>query len=295
MLVVVVAMGLCAMVVSAVVALLLVARASPSRKLAKQPKQPKQSKRSKRSKQPTQTDDDGGGGGGVDPPAGAQVATALSDFKNVDDSLVFPRGAGPEIVNITQTAPGTFRFELRHRGSWYDGDRDLKWNDQGKDKSRAEVSKFRKASDMRVGETWDIATTVRLDPSFVPSRGYCNIMQPVYDQSYLTLTGVSGDEVTAKLMVFTDGIGSSQKLAREFTIRRGQWTSIVVRVHFATDGSYKCSVDGDAFQGVSLDTTRGDQPFRSKWGLYGTNRAVKGATLGDQIVFHRNIYVRKVS
>lgn len=231
------------------------------------------------------------------PPADAQVAVVLKDdFKTVDNSLVFPRGAGPEITNITQQAPGEFKFVLRHRGSWYDGDRDLKWNDQGKDKSRAEVSGFKKApaSGMTVGSTWDIATTVRLGPTFVPSRGYCNIMQPVYDQSYLTLSDLNGNDVTAKLMVFTNGIGSEQKLARQFTIKRGQWTTIVVRVKFDKNGSYTCSVNGDEFKGVDMDTTKGEQPFRSKWGLYGTSRGVGGRKLGDQILRHKNIYVRKV-
>ena len=229
------------------------------------------------------------------PPAGAIVATKLSDFKTVDDSLVFPRGAGPEITNITQTAPGTFKFLLRHRGSWYDGDRDLKWNDQGKDKSRAEVSRIKAAPQMRVGETWDIGTTVWLGRSFVPSVGYCNIMQPVLHQSYLTLDGLDGDSVTAKLNVFSNGIGSASKLARAFTIKRGAWTSIVVRVKFGTDGSYKCSVNGDAFTGVSIDTTKPDTDFAPKWGLYSTNRGVGGRAMGDSLVYHKNIYVRKVS
>ena len=228
------------------------------------------------------------------PPSGALVAAKLSDFKTVDNSLVFPRGAGTEIVNITEEGPAEFRFVLRHRGSWYDGDRDLKWNDQGKDKSRAEVSGFKKAPEMRVGETWDIATTVRLGPTFTPSKGYCNIMQPVYDQSYLTLDAVNGDSVTAKLMAFTNGIGSTAKMVRQFTIKRGEWTSIVVRVKFASDGYYRCSVNGDTFKGVDMDTTKGEQPFRSKWGLYGTHRAVGGGTLGDQVMRHKNIYVRKV-
>ena len=231
------------------------------------------------------------------PPAGAIVAVNLSDFATVDDSLVFPRGAGPEIVNITQLAPATFKFVLRHRGSWYDGDRDLKWNDDGHDKSRAEVSRLggKNGPTMKPGETWDIGTTVWLDPSFVPSAGYCNIMQPVWDQSYLNLTAVNGNDVTARLMVFTNGIGSNNKVAREFTIRRGMWTSIVVRIKFATNGYYKCSVNWDPFQGVNMDTTKGSQPFRAKWGLYSTGlRDINDRTLGDSIVQHRNIYMYKV-
>lgn len=226
------------------------------------------------------------------PPQGAMVANKLSDFKNVDDSLVYPRGAGPEIVNITEVGPRTFKFLLRHRGSWHDGDR----NKNDPKKSRAEVSRLFGAPLMKVGQTWDIATTVYLDPTFVPARGYCNIMQPVFDQSYLTVGKVRGDEVTAELMAFTNGIGSTARSVRKFTIKRGQWTSIVVRVKFASSGSYGCSVNGDAFQSINLDTTRGEQPFRSKWGLYGpSGNDVNNSPLKDQLVYHTNVYLYKVS
>lgn len=255
-----------------------------------------------------------------EPPAGALVAETLADFDSVDDSLVFPRGAGPEIQNITQVAPRTFNFELRHRGNpwsplnprgtkgaWYDGDRDLQWNEgkrDGKyhDKSRAEVCCLRgfgskKGGKLSVGETWEMATTVRLDPQFRPSAGYCNIMQPVFDQSFLNLVGLRADgAVEAQLTVFTDGIGSPQKIAREFVIKRGEWTSIVVRVKFDTKGSYQCSVNGDALKGVKLDTTKGRQPFSPKWGLYGSGtQDVERRPLNDSVVQHRNVYMRRVA
>ena len=247
------------------------------------------------------------------PPAGAIVAENLKDFGSVDDSLVFPRGAGPEIKNITQIAPRTFNFVLRHRGNpwsplnpkgvkgaWYDGDRDLKWNEGKKDgkyhdKSRAEVTGLRTPK-FEVGHTWDIATTVRLDPAFSPSRGYCNLVQPVFDQSFLTLKKIKGDAVTAELTVFTNGIGSPVKVARSFVITRGQWTPIVVRVKFAKDGFYQCSVNGDAFQGVNMNTTNGRQPFGPKFGLYMTATSdVNRQPLGDSIVQHTNIYCRRAA
>lgn len=248
---------------------------------------------------------------------GAIIAQDLTDFgkgRGVDNSLVFPRGAAPEIENITQIAKGHFRFELRMRGNpwspynpqgtkgaWYDGDRDLKWNEgkrDGKyhDKSRAEVHDlFRdtsRAPDMKQGQTWDIATTVKLDKNFVPSASYCNIMQPVFDQSFLTLTGIKGDDVTANLMVFADGIGSRITIARTFTIRRNVWTSIVVRVKFSKDGRYDVSVNGDAFKGIGIDTSK--QTGGSKWGIYGTATTnVLGKPMKDLIVEHRNIFVRR--
>lgn len=251
-------------------------------------------------------------------PEDAIVADNLADFgkgRGIDKSLVFPRGAAPEIDNITQIAKGHFRFELRMRGdpwsphnprgkkgAWYDGDRDLKWNEGRRDgeyhdKSRAEVHDlFRdtpRGPDMKVGQTWDIATTVKLDNNFVPSDSYCNIMQPVFDQSFLNLTGIKGDDITAQLMVFTNGIGSQIKIARTFTIRRGVWTSIIVRVKFSKDGKYEVSVDGDAFKGIGVDTSK--QVGGSKWGLYSrATTNVLGKPMKDLIVEHRDIYVCKV-
>ena len=251
-------------------------------------------------------------------PAGAFVAETLADFGRggVDNSLVFPRGAAPEIDNITQVGPRHFRFELRMRGNpwskhnpggtkgaWYDGDRDLEWNEGQRDnryhdKSRAEVHDlFRKTPrepSMKVGDTWDIATTVKLDANFVPSRMYCNIMQPVFDQSFLSLTDINGDDVTAQLMVFVDGIGSTIKVARSFTIRRGEWTSIIVRVKFAKDGRYEVSVNGDDFKGIKIDTS--ERAGGCKWGLYGTATTnVKGKPMKDLVCEHKTIYVRKVA
>ena len=248
------------------------------------------------------------------PPPGSIVAETLKDFskgKGVDDSLVFPRGAAPEIVNITQVAPRHFKFVLRHRGNpwspfnlrgtkgaWYDGDRNLEWNEgkrDGKyhDKSRAEVNGL--PAKISNGDTWDIATTVKLDKNFVPSRSYCNIMQPVFDGSFLSLTGIKGNNVTGSLFVFPDGIGSGIKTARDISIPREQWVSIVVRVKFAKDGFYQMSINGDAFKGINLDTTKARFPYSNKWGLYCTATTdVTGKPMNDSIVEHKNIYMRKV-
>lgn len=258
-----------------------------------------------------------GPGSGI--PSGAIVAENLNDFGSVDNSLVFPRGAGPEVTNITQIAPRTFNFYLRHRGNpwsplnpegtrgaWYDGDRNLEWN-EGKrdrkyhDKSRAEVAYLKgygtkKGPQMKIGETWDIATTVRLDPSFRPSRGYCNIMQPVFDQSFVTLKSMSGDVVTAELGVMPRGIGGGVQTARTFTIKKGEWTRIVVRIKFANDGFYQCSVNGDAFRGINLDTAREGAVNQNKWGLYMTGTwDYNRQPLNDSTVQHKDIYIRRVA
>ena len=249
------------------------------------------------------------------PPPGAIVAETLKDFskgKGVDDSLVFPRGAAPEIVNITQVAPRHFKFVLRHRGNpwspfnprgtkgaWYDGDRNLEWN-EGKrdkryhDKSRAEVNGL--PAKISNGDTWDIATTVKLDKNFVPSQSYCNLMQPVFDGSFLSLTGIKGNVVTGSLFVFPNGIGSGIKTARDISIPREQWVSIVVRIKFAKDGFYQMSINGDAFKGIKMDTTKARFPYSNKWGLYCTATTdVTGKPMVDSIVEHKNIYMKKVA
>jgi hypothetical protein len=248
------------------------------------------------------------------PPSGSIVAETLKDFnkgKNVDDSLVFPRGAAPEITNITQIAPRHFKFVLRHRGNpwspynprgtkgaWYDGDRDLEWNEgkrDGKyhDKSRAEVSGL--PAKISNGETWEIATTVKLDKNFVPSQSYCNLMQPVFDGSFLSLTGIKGNVVTGSLFVFPNGIGSGIKTARDIAIPREQWVSIRIRIKFAKDGFYQMSVNGDAFKGINLDTTKARFPYSTKFGLYCTaTKDVTGKPMNDTIVEHKNIYMKKM-
>ena len=248
------------------------------------------------------------------PPPGSIVAESLKDFskgKGIDDSLVFPRGAGPEITNITQIAPRHFKFVLRHRGNpwsqynqrgtkgaWYDGDRNLEWNEgkrDGKyhDKSRAEVNGL--PAKISNGDTWDIATTVKLDKYFVPSRGYCNIMQPIFDGSFLSLTGIKGNVVTGSLFVFTNGIGSEIKTARNISIPKEQWVSIVIRIKFAQDGFYQMSINGDAFKGINMDTTKARFPYSNKWGLYCTATTdVTGKPMGDSVVEHKNIYMKKV-
>jgi hypothetical protein len=250
-----------------------------------------------------------GDGGGLAPPAGAKVLETMRDVR-FTESLVYPRGKAPEIKNIVEVAPRHFRFTLRHRWhseGWYDGDRDLKWNEGrhagyvGKRvaKSRAEITMASPDKPFDVGTTWLIGTTVRLAPDFVPSKGYCNIMQPLNHQSFLNLIGISGDVVTAALCVFKDGVGTPITVARKVGIKRGEWTTLVVRVKIAKNGAYALSINGDDFQGVAgIDTTKsGDRtpPFGGNWGLYGTGESdVRGKPLGDQTVEHRDMFVKKL-
>lgn len=231
-----------------------------------------------------------------EPPPGSIVLRSFKDFKFVE-SKVYPPGAAPEIQNIQQVAPAWFKFILRHRGTWYDGDRDLKNNKAGKDKSRAETAGYgRYMTPFEMGSTWLIGTTVRLDPGFVPSRGYSNILQPTNHQTFLTLTALKNDVVTAKLNVFENGIGTRIHTARTVTFKRGEWTTLVVKIAFGRPGYVGLSINGDAFVGIKIDTSRsGDRkpPFGGNAGLYGSaTRGVDGKPLGDQIVEHRNMFIK---
>lgn len=236
------------------------------------------------------------------PPAGACVAETMADI-NFQETEVFPKGAAPEIKNIQLMAPRWFRFILRHRGKWYDGDRNLRNNKEGKNKSRAEIygmcdKKLGSTTAFKLGDTWLMGSTIRLAPDFVPSRGYCNLMQPANHQSFLNMVALKGDDVTVELRVFENGIGTKTTLARSVTIKRGQWHTLVVKATFAKNGYYGLSVDGDEFKGVTLDTTKSGErkpPFGGNFGIYGNaGTGVDGKPVGDWVVDHYNMYYKKV-
>lgn len=227
------------------------------------------------------------------------MAKSLEDFRNVDDSKVFPPGKGPEIKNITQVGPYEFKFYLRHRSGWGDGDRSGEWNRKGHDKSRAEVSRMKrngKEIEFKEGETWEIASTIWLAPDFVPSDSYCNLQQPVFDMLFLTCTDIRGDVVTVDLNMFSKGIGSKITTVRSVKVKRGEWNSFKTIVAFGKRGSVKMSFNGDQPRGLEgVNTTLQEKPWRSKYGLYGTmSRDVQGKKLGDSTVHHKYIYLRKL-
>lgn len=238
-------------------------------------------------------------GSSLQPPSGAVVGEKLSDFKYTDPR-VYPPGAGPEIQNFEQVGPRHMRMTLRHRGTWWDGDRGLT-SAKYRDKSRAELTTLKGLDKpFTVGSTWLMGTTVRLAPDFRPSRGYCNLAQPVKHQSFLTLTGLSGDTVTGSLNVFQNGLGTPFTQVRAFKMKRGEWTTLVIRINISRDGSYALSVNGDAFQGINgIDTIKSGEnvpPFGGSWGLYGSATTdVNGKPLGDQVVEHKNIFLKKLS
>ena len=229
------------------------------------------------------------------PPAGALTMVTMKDL-NFAKTYPWPRGCMAPIDNISMVQPGHFKFVLRHRGACHDGDRDGKNNAAGMDKSRAEIYGCgRYITPFEHGSTWLIGTSVRVNADFVPSRGYCNIMQPVNHQSFLTISDLQGDTLTAQLNVFRDGVGTPITTARRFTFRRGEWVALVVKVKFGRDGYYALSVNGDAFQGAAMDTSKtGDRtfPVGGNFGIYGNFRGVRGLALTDWVVEHRNMYLK---
>ena len=258
------------------------------------------------------------------PPAGSYVVNTLKDFGFIDEPDVFPKGAAPNIQNITQIAPGIFNFYLRHRGdpwsslnphgtkgAWYDGDSTGDWNTgkrdgQYHDKSRAEcsswVGKPKGFPEIVVGGTYDIATTVRLNPDFMPSDSYTMVMQPVFDLCYLSVSGdpTKSNAVGAELGMFgSGGTSGSSRTVTAFDLPRGQWTSLIMRLTVGKTGSIKMSVNGGAFKGLDhVDTTnrRSGHPMSIKIGLY--SAATTGANrkpLPDQQVQHANVYVHRIA
>ena len=236
---------------------------------------------------------------GPAPPSDAIVGRKLSDFYSVDDSEVYPKKApgSSEIVNITDVGNGTFQFLLRHRGSWYDGDRDGVNNAAGKAKSRAEVVAPGKSHQVE-GETWEYGTTFCAAKDFIPSRGFCNIFQ-LFPVAWIQLKGLTGDTISGGLYYTgSDNDFVAAGPVRSFTFKRGEWVSFVLRakVH-QSSGELMLSINGDAYQGKRgfrlFSKKRKD--FGSKWGLYTSTASVTSQPLNDSKVWHRNIWMRKAA
>lgn len=231
-------------------------------------------------------------------PDDAVRSKSLDDFGYQTDSLVYPKGKGDEIKNITDAGNGIIKFELRNRGSWYDGDRDLRNNSKGLDKARAEISGLINYK-QKEGQTWEYGTTVRTAEDFRPASGYCNLMQ-TFPITFTSLVKLQGEVITGRLYYVTANIGHHpHAVAREFTFKRGEWITLAIRLKIhATDGECMLSVNGDAFKGVKgVKMIKMDaDEYSPTWGLYSSaTKDVNGKPLGDNIVYHKNVWLRKVS
>lgn len=232
----------------------------------------------------------------ANPPGGATVGKALSQFKWVDSQVV-PRGAAPEIPNIQQVGTGVFKCIIRIGKGWHDGDRHLTEGRYAV-KGRAEMCCLGGDTPYKLGETWLIGSTILFDKNFVPSNGFCQAYQPVLHQSYFNWD-LKGDTMVGSLNVFTRGLGSPSRVVRTVQVKRGEWVSLVMRIKFGTGGSYALSVNGDAFRGIDCDTSighiRGAQvgkvsSFGGTWGLY----MITDGPPRECVVYHAMPFTKKV-
>lgn len=230
------------------------------------------------------------------PPGGAIVGTSLRRFRWIDPSVV-PPGNAANIQNITQVSKGIFMHRLRMGNGWHDGDRN-KTTGKYTEKGRAELCCLGGNTPYKLGETWLIGSTVMFDKNFVPSRGYCDIAQPVLHQSYFTWD-LQGNTMVGSMMVFERGLGSRARLVRQVKVKRGEWFTWTLKVKFGKDGMYMLSINGDDFKGIRLDTRIGHMSgnqvgkvknFGGTWGLY----CMMNGKPRDLIVYHAYPFIKKL-
>ncbi len=227
------------------------------------------------------------------PRAGATVATGLSSFDGVEETLVryFPaerRFVPDGFVNIVDEGGGVFRMRLRHASDQWDGDRDTR----NRDRQRAEVKGL--GPHQKDGETFEYATTWRTDPLFHGSKRFCHLFQlkSTDGDSGSPLITMSIEQRPGQASVrYWSGGQKSSIAAREFRYVPGAWETVRIRVRTSrkSDGEVLVSVDGDPFQGVhGVAVFRPDaSDYRPKWGLY---RGVgPGTDLGDDFVEHKDV------
>jgi hypothetical protein len=233
------------------------------------------------------------------PPAGAIVVKTMRDFK-FTESMVFPPKAGPDIQNIQQVAPGIIAFYLRDRGSWHDGDRSETTGKQAT-KSRAEIYDIGGLNKpYKVGETWLIGGTVFVPNDYVHPDGYHDIAQPMLHSNYLLIDKPKGNnkDLTASMMTFTRGLGSDSKLVRKFPLKRGGWTTWVLRAVVAQKGRLEISVNGDAFQGTDVDLSIGHirkatiGKVDRHGGTFGSYFPAGGKH--DTLIIYANMFIKKI-
>ena len=228
------------------------------------------------------------------PFARAYTATGLSSFEAIEEPLVkfFPatgRFAPDDFVNITDRGGGTFRMFDRYDAAWWDGDRDT----TNRDRQRAEVKGL--GPHQRHGDTFEYATTWRLNPGFRGTAGFCHLFQlkAINGDSGAPLVTLSihGDKATVEA-----NPAGPKIVAREFSWQPDTWLTVRIRVKTSprADGELLVSVNGDEFQGkTGVELSRPDaDEYRPKWGLY--RRAAVNAPMGDDYVEHKDITARNL-
>jgi hypothetical protein len=190
-------------------------------------------------------------------------------------------------VNMTNPAPGLFRFVLRYRPveDWWDGDRTT----ANEDRQRAEVKGL--GVHQKTGETFEYATTWRT------SRGGADRFWHVFQ-----LKATDGDDAPPLIVLslqsgstaavrYWPGTSSGFIVARSFPIAIGDWMTVRIRVKVDTSarGLVLASVNGDPFSGATgVPVFRpASTDYRPKWGSY---RGVDGTQpYGDDVVEHMDV------
>lgn len=218
--------------------------------------------------------------------AGYRVEEPLVKFFPVNGTFV---ADAEDFANIVDLGGGTFRMLNRFNAEWWDGDRDT----LNKDRQRAEVKGL--GPHQRHGETFEYATTWRLNAGFRGTAGFCHLFQ---------LKAINGDSGAPLVTLSIRGdvarveatSATARFVAREFPWKPGVWQTVRIRVTTSPgeDGALLVSVDGDAFagrEGVALARPAADA-YRPKWGLY--RRASVGAPMSDDHVEHKDVSARKL-
>ena len=231
------------------------------------------------------------------PPAGAIIGKGLSQFKWVDVK-VNPAGAAPEVPNITQVAPGVTKHFVRVGPTWHDANLRAGRQDH---KGRAEMTSLGGDTPWKLGETWIIGATTMFPKDFQIKSQFCQISQIPLHVGYFNMYKTTGDSVSGGVYVFSKGLGSPSRLIRSVTVKKGEWFSWTLRMKFAVDGRYECSINGDEFRGVAQDMSIGHirnasvgkvQSFGGSWGLY-IGDAQSGPPR-EIAVYHANPFMKKL-
>ena len=227
----------------------------------------------------------------------AVTATSLASFEGMEQPaqryIVATKSFEPEVVQaITDAGGGAFRMALRYNQAWWDGDRDTGNRDRG----RAEVKGL--GPHQKIGETFEYATTWRIDENFHGTNRFCHLFQlkaTEGDDGAPLITMSLGRDPHRAEVHYWSGTDKSHP-ARSFAIEPGKWLSIRIRVKTAFDatGLVMVSINGDPFQGVqNLPVYRtGAKDYRPKWGLY--RGLTAGMDLGDDYVEHRAVSAQKI-
>jgi hypothetical protein len=241
-------------------------------------------------------------------PPGAMVMKSKHDFARIQEPVTYPKGAGPEIENISDIGNGIVRFRLRVEKNWRDGDGAAGEKGGGKvaDRQRAECRSLGgKGVYQKPGELWEYGTTVRTSPNFrvYGSKGGWRDVQQLKEYS-----SVDGKDTGMPLIKITIDRGSSagklaikayspagggrgELVAGTFEFTPGDWIIVKWRVKTGSDGLFQVSFNNGPFQGKTGVKMQGNgaSAWDLKVGLY--RKLVMPDMIGDDsYIDHKDTY-----